>query len=138
MNLFKFSFYTITAFILGTTLTFAHLINAELKDSFKEYPAKTELSKKALQLRRGMTPQQVLELLGTPTWAEHYKGLPLGWSWRNGNCNPVDVTFGKNMRVDGFDEGRSECLDSTYVRVPAKRYLCSNADNKSLCSNHSS
>lgn len=87
--------------------------------------AKTELSKKAAHLREGMTKEQVIKLLGPPTWANTDKGVPLTLGWRNDNCNPVVVTFDKNLLVNGWDEGRVECSDSTYTDVPDDQYLCS-------------
>jgi len=87
--------------------------------------AKTKLSKKAEHLKLGMTKAQVIKLLGSPTWADTDGGVPLTLAWRNGDCNPIVVTFGKNLLVSGWDEGRVECSDSTYTDVPDDQYLCS-------------
>jgi len=99
----------------------------------QHHPAKTKLSKKAAHLKVGMTKAQVLELLGSATWGDADKGVPLTLAWRNGNCNPVVVTFNKNMKVDGWDEGRVECRDSTYTDVPDVQYACEDPDNLGIC-----
>lgn len=93
----------------------------------------TELSRKAMHLRIGMTREEVLVLLGRPTWAQSYKGIPLDWSWRNGFCNPVDVTFDEGLRVNGFNQGRAICLVATYEDVPDDENLCSNPKVAPLC-----
>jgi len=134
MKITKSIFYAVLVFMASTSLLFAQLTKAELQTSFKEYPVKTELTKQALQLHRGMTKAQVLQLLGQPTWARHYKGEALDWTWVNGPCEPVDVTFDEHLRVSGFDEGRAECLDHTYTDLPNNQYLCSREENKKLCS----
>lgn len=95
--------------------------------------AKTGLSKKAANLKVGMTKAQVLELLGPATWGDSDKGIPLTLAWRNGNCNPVVVTFDKNMKVDGWDEGRVECKSSTYTDVPDVQYACEDPHNLGIC-----
>ncbi|MBU1629372.1 MAG: outer membrane protein assembly factor BamE, partial [Gammaproteobacteria bacterium] len=99
----------------------------------KQYPAKTALSKKALHLKTGMTKKQVINLLGPPTWAKNETGISLVWLWNNGRCNPVYVTFNKRMRVNGFDEGREECLEEKYDALPEDQFLCSNKNNQALC-----
>ena len=104
-----------------------------LTDTSK-YPPRTELSKKAMQLHIGMTREEVLKLLGKPTWAQSYKGMPLDWSWRNGQCLPVDVTFNESLRVNGFNQGRVTCLDVNYEDVPGDESLCSSPKVQSLCS----
>lgn len=97
------------------------------------HEAKTQLSKKAAHLKVGMTKKQVLDLLGPATWGDKDKGIPLTLAWRNGNCNPVVVTFDKHMKVDGWDEGRVECKDSTYEDVPDVQYSCSDTNNLGIC-----
>ena len=99
----------------------------------KKYLPHTALSKKALKLKVGMTREEVYKLLGQPTWGQSYEGQPLDWTWRNGKCNPVDVTFDENLRVNGFDEGRVECDTNVYTDVPSDKHLCSNPDVKKLC-----
>ena len=95
--------------------------------------AKTALSKKAAHLKVSMTKAQVLKLLGSATWGDSDKGVPLTLAWRNGNCNPVVVTFDKNMKVNGWDEGRVECKDSTYTDVPDVEYSCEDPHNLGIC-----
>lgn len=107
---------------------------AILANSLKQYPARTELSKKALKLRVGMSKQAVYQLLGEPTWALSYKGMPLDWLYRNAQCNPVDVTFDAKGSVTGFDQGRAKCVDQTFSEsLPPDRTLCSNPVNHALC-----
>ncbi|MGD9152980.1 MAG: hypothetical protein PVG30_04915 [Gammaproteobacteria bacterium] len=89
------------------------------------HPARTTLSKKAAHLKVGMTKAQVIKVLGPPTWANTDEGVPLTLAWRNGNCNPVVVTFDKHLLVEGWDEGRVECSNSVYTDVPDDQYLCS-------------
>ncbi len=101
--------------------------------SLDVYPAKTALSKKAITLKMGMSKDQVRALLGNPTWAESSPGEPLAWSWRNDPCSPVVVTFDKNMKVKGYDQGRSECVAQTYKGVPGDAYLCSKNEQKLPC-----
>jgi len=110
--------------------------DAERADEQKmseQYPAKTELSKKAKQIRIGMDKKQVLNLLGKPTWGEQMTGVPLVWIWQNGDCNPVFVTFDKSMQVNGYDEGRAQCLDTAYTSLPDNDSLCSNPGTHHLC-----
>jgi len=102
-------------------------------ESLTKYPARTTLSKKALQLKIGMTKEDVVHLLGEPTWADGSKGHFLVWSWKNGHCNPIRVTFDKNRQVNGFDEGRLVCLAANYTRTPSAQYSCSHKNRKHLC-----
>ena len=99
----------------------------------QQYPAKTPLSKKAANLKLGMSKAQAIKLLGSPTWADSDEGIPLTLAWSNGKCNPVVVTFNKQIKVDGWDEGRVECLTSTYTDLPDDQYLCSNPNNSAMC-----
>lgn len=99
----------------------------------KKYFPQTELSKKAMRLQNGMTREGVLAILGAPTWAQSYKGMPLDWSWRNGNCNPVDVTFDERLRVNGFNQGRATCLDVVFEDVPGDDSLCQDPHVSTLC-----
>ena len=98
-----------------------------------KFVPKTELSKKTLKLRIGMTREEVLKILGTPTWGQSYAGMPLDWTWKNGSCNPVDVTFDESLHVNGFNEGRASCLETEYQDVPDDQYLCANPDVQVLC-----
>jgi hypothetical protein len=107
------------------------LVTVPTEESLKLYPPKTELSKKAIHLRIGMTKKEVFELLGKPTWANSEK--PLILIWRNGNCNPIEVIFDQNLKVAGYDEGRAECLEKIYFAVPDDKYLCTHVDKQNLC-----
>ena len=116
------------------------LVNTQLsstaptEESLKAYPPKTELSKKALNLKLGMTKTEVLELLETPpTWANEDRGESLVWIWQNGICNPVEVTFNHDMTVSGFDEGRAECLTKAYFALPDDKYICKHLDRQKSC-----
>ncbi len=107
---------------------------SEIKKKLSPHPAQTALSQKALQLKVGMTRQEVTALLGMPTWAQSYQGMPLDWMWKNGNCNPVDVTFDAKGLVTGYNEGRAHCSKSVYQKdLPNDQSLCSDAKNTSLC-----
>lgn len=103
------------------------------KAIIKKHPAQTALSKKAEHLAIGMRKKQVIKLLGKPTWADIDVGVPLTLAWRNGDCNPVIVTFDEHMRVNGWDEGRAECLATAYMDLPDNKYLCTNSDRKDMC-----
>jgi hypothetical protein len=98
----------------------------------KYFPV-TLLSEKAMLLKVGMTRSQVFELLGRPTWAQRHQGTPLEWTWSNGNCGPIDVTFNNHMRVTGFDQGRNICLDEEFTDVPGDEYSCENTSVAVLC-----
>lgn len=108
-------------------------IAADVATISSAFMPKTELSKKTLKLRIGMTRAEVLKVLGTPTWGQSYAGMPLDWTWKNGNCNPVDVTFDGSLHVNGFNEGRASCSDTEYQDVPDDQYLCTNPDVQVLC-----
>ncbi|OGT06931.1 MAG: hypothetical protein A2103_05465 [Gammaproteobacteria bacterium GWF2_41_13] len=108
-------------------------IAADVATISPAFMPKTELSKKTLKLRIGMTRAEVLKVLGTPTWGQSYAGMPLDWTWKNGNCNPVDVTFDGSLHVNGFNEGRASCSDKEYQDVPDDQYLCTNPDVQVLC-----
>lgn len=118
-------------FVACFALPIAHKRTAKV--IVRHHPAKTALSKKAADLKVGMTKAQVLELLGPATWGDSDKEVPLTLAWSNGNCNPVVVTFDKNMKVDGWDEGRVECRSSTYTDVPDVQYSCEDPHNLGIC-----
>jgi len=118
---------------LCCSISFAANKKTNLKEPQKTYPPKTKLTFKAMRLQAGMTRKQVYLLLGKPTWAQTIKGIPLDWTWKNGKCNPVDVTFDQYLKVNGFDEGRAECLTREYENVPNNIHLCSNSKNHLLC-----
>ncbi|MGD9108805.1 MAG: hypothetical protein PVI75_06530 [Gammaproteobacteria bacterium] len=122
-NLLKYMIFFVLVVFLGLPLI--TIAQGDSVSVAQQHPAKTELSKKAVHLKLGMTKAQVIKLLGPPTWANTDEGVPLTLAWRNGNCNPVVVTFDKHVLVDGWDEGRVECSDLTYTDVPDDQYLCS-------------
>jgi len=80
-----------------------------------------------------MNKKQVEKILGNPTWADSDSGVPLTLAWKNGNCNPVVVTFNKKMKVDGWDEGRAECLKVAYSHLPGDEYLCARSNRHGMC-----
>lgn len=110
--------------------------NINLQTLSNHYSAKTLLSEKAKYLQVGMTREQVLKLLDVPTWAQSYRGMPLDWMWRNGDCNPVDVTFDERMRVNGFNEGRAVCFKTVYMDLPSNDFLCDQNHQNSKCNPH--
>ena len=114
------------------------LLTIPTEESLQKFPPHTKLSKKSLNIKIGMSKEEVFKLLGKPTWAESSLEEPLIWIWKNGTCNPVEVIFDKNMKVIGFDEGRAECLDDDeYFALPKDKYLCSKKNKhkkyKKLC-----
>jgi len=136
VNMFKkINIYYIVGLIFIFFVSVACAQNKETKasDSDKQYSAKTQLSKKAMHLHVGMTKHEVIKLLGKPTWGDGYKGVSLVLSWKNGHCNPVEVIFNKNMKVNGYNEGRAECLTVAYIDLPSNKTLCSNHDHAKFC-----
>lgn len=102
----------------------------------------TELSKKAEQVKKGMSKSEVLKLLGAPTWALLHtdKGdwkldpqLGLELRWDNRNCSNVAVQFDLANKVTGWDEGRALCLDKPYTFNPPAELSCKQKDRAKLC-----
>lgn len=122
-NLLKHIVFFVLIVFVGLSLT--AVAQEDSVPVAQQHSVKTALSRKATHLKLGMTKAQVIELLGSPTWANTDDGVPLSLAWRNGNCNPVVVTFDKHLLVDGWDEGRVECSDFTYTDTPDDQYLCS-------------
>ena len=95
----------------------------------------TELSRQASELRLGMTKTEVLALLDQPSWvvtsddASDFAepDIPLTLIWRNGNCNPVMVSFDSAGTVTGKDEGRVLCGDEEYTFLPEDEFACPRA-----------
>jgi len=107
-----------------------------------DLPQVTDLSRKAANVRSGMTRTQVLNLLGPPTWAllptdsgDWAEAIDDGFNlmWRNGKCNPVTVTFDNRARVDGRDEGTAVCDEKTWTAVPRPEYACTKKDRVKYC-----
>ena len=66
--------------LLISTLALANdapLPSLSLEASLAQFPIRTTLSQKALNLKQGMTRDAVYRLLGPPKWAVSSKGLPL-------------------------------------------------------------
>lgn len=103
----------------------------------------TNLSKKAAKLKIGMSRQDVISLLGNPSWAviptdkgDFYissSSVALGLYWKNTPCSPVVVDFDNTYKVDGWDEGRALCGDEAYLFEPSNEYSCSNGDRAEFC-----
>ena len=102
----------------------------------------TELSQQASELRLGMTTEEVLALLGPPSWAvtsedsSEYSGLdlPLLLIWKNGNCNPVEVEFSVVGEALGWNEGRALCGDAEYAFLPEEAFACPRIDSQFVIS----
>jgi len=102
----------------------------------------TELSKKASQLKMGMSRQAVIRLLGPATWAsipgdEGEFPIPdprikLELYWRNPGCAPVVVDFNRNLRVIGWGEGRL-CIKDAHLLEPSDEYSCKKPDRAKFC-----
>lgn len=106
----------------------------------------TSLSGRTASLEKGMSHENVLQVLGKPDWAvlesdageftisnppdvtEENK-TKFALYWRNKNCTPVVVEFNKYFQVLGWDKGR-QC-GYTY-ELPA-RYSCSKGDRTRYC-----
>ena len=103
----------------------------------------TSLSKKASELKLGMSRQSVISLLGHPTWAviPGDKGdlaLPdprinLELYWKNTPCSPVVIQFDSAYKVTGWDEGRAFCGKDARLFEPSNEYSCGKADRSKLC-----
>ena len=103
----------------------------------------TNLSKKASKLKLKMSRQEVISLLGYPTWAvissdEGELALPdprirLELYWKNTPCSPVVVQFDGNYKTTGWDEGRAVCGKDVYLLDPPKEYSCDKTDRTDLC-----
>lgn len=102
----------------------------------------TALSKKASQLKMGMSREIVIQLLGPATWASIPSdtgefaipdpSIKLELYWRNPGCTPVVVDFDSNLRVVGRDEGRV-CLDGSELSEPTDEYSCAKHDRVRFC-----
>ena len=102
----------------------------------------SQLSKKASQLKMGISREAVIQLLGPATWASipSDKGefaIPgpetrLELFWNNPCCVPVVVDFDRNLRVIGWDEGRL-CTEDAHLLEPPEGYSCKKPDRGKFC-----
>jgi len=103
----------------------------------------TSLSKKASELKIGMSRKVVINLLDHPTWAviPSDKGdfalpdprIKLELYWKNTPCSPVVVQFNSVYKVTGWDEGRVYCGKDAYLLEPPNNYSCGKADRSKFC-----
>ena len=103
----------------------------------------TILSKKASQLKFGMSKQATIGLLGQPTWViipsdEGEFSLPnsrirLELYWKNTPCAPVIVQFDGKYKTIGWDQGIAFCGKDVYLFEPPEEYLCTKADRAKFC-----
>lgn len=125
--------FSIVLFFLMMVLSFSYAFSGEI----------TSLSKKASRLKLRMSRQEVISLLGHPTWAviPGDKGdlaLPdprirLELYWKNTPCSPVIVQFDSAYKTTGWDQGRAVCGKDVHLFDPPKEYLCGKADRSKLC-----
>jgi hypothetical protein len=103
----------------------------------------TNLSKKAANLKIGMSRTTVINLLGKPTWAV-IPGDTGDWAlpdprirlelhWKNPGCGPVVVQFNSNFQAIGWDEGRAYCGKDAHLFEPSDQYSCTKSDRKKYC-----
>ena len=103
----------------------------------------TNLSKKAANLKLGMSRKAAINLLGRATWAviPSDKGelaLPdprirLELYWKNPGCTTVVVQFNKHFKVTGWDEGRAYCGKDAHLFEPSGEYSCSEPNRAKYC-----
>jgi hypothetical protein len=103
----------------------------------------TNLSKKASELKIGMSRQAIISLLGHPTWAviPSDKGrlsLPdsrirLTLYWKNAPCTPVIVQFDSAYKATGWSEGRVSCGKDVHLLDPSNEYSCAKVDRSKFC-----
>ena len=119
----------------------------------------TELSQQASELSIGMTTEEVLALLGPPSWAltsedaseftdtYSFPSVRVGWRgekwteplplllvWKNGNCNPVEVRFSVAGEALAWEEGNGVCLEANYPLLPEDAFACPRTDSQFLAS----
>jgi hypothetical protein len=103
----------------------------------------TGLSRKATDLKAGMSRKSVISLIGHPTWAVipgdkgdlslPDPGIKIELYWKNTPCSPIVVQFGNAHKVTGWDEGRAFCGEAAHLLEPSNEYSCSKADRSKLC-----
>jgi len=124
---------TILAFFMLTVILSAFLFAGKI----------TELSKKASNLKMGMSRQSVISLLGPATWAvipgDTYDftlpdpRIKLELYWKNPGCSPVIVQFNAKLKVLGWDEGRIYCGKDAHLFEPAEDYSCGKPNREKYC-----
>lgn len=101
----------------------------------------TDLSRKARGLKNGMAPAEVRQLLGNPNNViapndlrkndiDPSPDIKFVLTWNNPECSRVEVFFGQNNKVTGWDGGE---LCMTQKALPAA-YSCKNSVNAKYCS----
>ena len=107
---------------------------------------KTKLTKKAEEIKTGMSREKAIEILGPATWATlpeddgpgsiaDFPGVSLQLQWSNGEkCFPVTLHFDDHMKVHGIDQG-SICFNKALDQgmMPTGDYSCEKPDRASLC-----
>jgi len=97
------------------------------------YADLTSLSKKASQLKMGMSLKSVIALLGEPDWlilssdtGSYKDAVPPNLyqvMWSNNDCVPVAVHFDiSNSKATGWDEGKWLCGSSAKPFTPSPQY----------------
>jgi hypothetical protein len=124
-------------------LWFMLIILMALPISYAHSSEVTSLSEKASHLKIGMSRQEVIKLLGPPTWAVipgdrgqftlSDPSLSLELHWKNRPCAPVVVQFNRNNRVDGWDEGRAICGEDAKLFELTKDYSSKRPDRSKFC-----
>ena len=108
---------------------------------------KTKLSKKTKKIKPGMSREEVLSILGPPTWAilpsdggqfsiSNYSQIRLELRWDNGpQCLPVTVQFDRDHEVVSVGKGRT-CDRSGFDEsmFPTGEHGCWNEDRAEMCS----
>jgi hypothetical protein len=130
-------------------LTIAMLIGALLGTAAPAHGQayiKTPLSKKTKKVKRGMSREQVIEILGPATWAilpedggpfslANYTEIGLELRWDNGpKCLPVNVQFDRDLKVAAVGKGRT--CDRSGIDpnlLPTQQYSCENEDRAEYC-----
>lgn len=108
-----------------------------------EQPAISQVSQRATdQLYLDMTREEVIRLLGLPTWAAVYgdegplsppdKSIGLELRWDNPTCRDVLVMFSPPPhRVIGWDSGANYCRSN--IVTDRSDFECSNPDRQRYC-----
>lgn len=119
----------------GVLIIFAFLAKASQAEP------STDLSRKARELKTGMSSDQVRNLLGYPTSVISPKNLKANdfypsqdihfvLIWNNPGCSRVEVIFDRNHRATGWDGGEL-CFAQKALPAP---YSCKNSINSKYCS----
>lgn len=129
----------------ATAFLIAALLGATAPAHGQAY-IKTPLSKKTKKVKRGMSREQVIDILGPATWAilpvddgpfslANPTRIGLELRWDNGpNCLPVNVQFDRDLKVTAVGKGRT--CDRSGIDpnlLPTRQYSCSNEDRSDYC-----